>query len=176
MFDENHWKQIENLGKYHLSVAITVMSFDEGTYQFLSGCKYPISKLENNLRFVSSLRREGIINHLQIATVLQEYNFREIPQFTRRCINEFGADSVRIRPIVQGGPYPEAERWFMDVRNPRHPYYSEYRRIMEDKIFEHPKVLLWSSDMTSEKGDFPWRESKLKNVLRKGVRYLKQCK
>ena len=36
LFDEAHWKQIENLGQYHLRVAITIMSFEEPAYQYLS--------------------------------------------------------------------------------------------------------------------------------------------
>lgn len=72
LFDEKHWKQIENLGQYNLSVAITIMSFDERTYQYLSGTKIPITQIEDNLNFVKSLRKKGIINHLELATVVQE--------------------------------------------------------------------------------------------------------
>ncbi len=155
MFDEEHWKQIENLGKYNLSVYITVMSFHERIYQHLSGTKLPITKIVKNLKFVKKLREEGVINYLELATVLQEENFREMPEFTKRCIEEFGADVVRIRPIVPGGRYPESIQWFMDVRNPKHPYYMQYREIMEHPIFKDPKVLLWSGDIPSSLGDHP---------------------
>lgn len=155
MFDEKHWKQIENLGQYHLSVAITVMSFDEMVYRHLSGTRLPVSRIEDNLKFVRKLREEGIINYLELATVLQEENFREMPEFTRRCIEEFGADVVRIRPIRPGGIYDRAIQWFMDVRNPKHPYYSQYREVMGHPVFQNPKVLLWSGDIPSSLGDYP---------------------
>lgn len=155
MFDEKHWKEIENLGQYHLSVAITIMSFNEDIYQHLSGTKLPISKLESNLRYVKKLHDEGIINHLELATVLQEENFREMPEFTKRCIEEYGADIVRIRPIFPGGIYDYNIQWFMDVRNPEHPYYSQYVKIMEHPVFQHPKVLLWSNHLPSTKGKHP---------------------
>lgn len=150
LFDEAHWKQIENLGQYRLRVAITVMSFNEPVYQYLSGVNYPIDKILENLQFVKTLRQQNIINELELATVLQEQNFREMPEFTRRCLEEFGADSVRIRPIVQGGRLNQYEQWFMNVRNPEHPYYQEYKKVMSDKIFQHPKVLLWSGALDSE--------------------------
>lgn len=169
LFDEKHWKQIENLGQYRLSVSITVMSFDETVYQHLSGVKLPISQIENNLRFVKSLRDQGIINYLELATVLQEENFREMPEFTRRCIEEFGADVVRIRPIMPGGIYDKNIAWFMDVRNPNHPYYSQYKAVMSHPIFRHPKVLLWSGTISSSLGEHPGIKSEL---VRKTVEYI----
>lgn len=155
MFDEKHWKKIENLGQYHLSVLITIMSFDEKVYQHLSGTKLPISRIEDNLRFVKSLREKEIINYLELATVLQEENFREMPEFTRRCIEEFGADVVRIRPIFPGGVYDSNIQWFMDVRNPEHPYYEQYKEVMEHPVFRNPKVLLWSGELPSALGVHP---------------------
>lgn len=151
LFDEEHWKKIENLGRYNLRVAITVMSFHEPVYQFLSGVKYPISRLVDNLHFVKRLREQNIINELEIATVLQEQNFREMPEFVKRCIEEFGADYVRIRPIVPGGSLNQFEQWFMNVRNPEHPYYYEYKKVMTDEIFKDPKVLLWSGELESKR-------------------------
>lgn len=172
LFDEEHWKQIENLGKYHLSVAITIMSFDEKIYQHLSGTKLPISSIEDNLRFVKSLREKGIINYLELATVLQEENFREMPEFTRRCIEEFGADKVRIRPIFPGGIYDNNIAWFMDVRNPSHPYYTQYTEVMTHPIFKHPKVLLWSGNMASSLGEHPGIKAEKAEQVRNGVEWI----
>lgn len=167
LFDEKHWKQIENLGQYHLSVYITVMSFDEPTYQFLSGTKLPISQIENNLRFVKKLREQGVINFLSIATVIQERNFRTMPEFARRCVEEFGADYVRLRPYEPwGGHEPEIE-WFMDVRNPEHPYYNEYKEVMSNDIFKNPHIFDWSGGRdTVNVRKFPYKSSYLKeNIL-----------
>ena len=152
LFDEEHWKQIENIGQYNVRVAITVMSFDESTYQFLSGSKLPISQIENNLRFVKKLREQGTINYFEIATVVQERNFRTLPEFTRRCVEEFGADYVRLRPYMPWGSQEPHVEWFMNVRNPLHPYYNEYREMWKDPIFQHPKVHDWSGQLDSEVG------------------------
>lgn len=155
LFNEKNWKKIENLGQYHLSVTITVMSFQEEIYQYLSGTKLPLSNIISNLHFVKGLREKGIINELELATVLQEPNFREMPEFAARCLEEFGADSVRIRPLMPGGPLEDNIQWFMDVRNPYHPYYSEYKKVMEHPIFKHPKVFLWSGNHDSARGEHP---------------------
>lgn len=166
LFDEEHWKQIENLGQYHLSVAITVMSFDEPTYQLLSGTRLPISQIEDNLRFVKSLREQGIVNYFEIATVVQERNFRTIPEFARRCIKEFGADYVRLRPFMPWGSQEPEIEWFMDIRNPKHPYYSEYKEIQKDEIFRHPLVHDWSGGLDSAcVQTFPYKLSYFKEQI-----------
>lgn len=155
LFDEWHWKQIENLGQYNLAVAITIMSFEEPIYQYLSGTQLSISRLEDNLRFVKSLRDEGVINYLELATVLQEANFRQMVEFTDRCLNEFGADEVRIRPMMPHKKQDQNIQWFMDVRNPKHPYYEEYCKIMQHPIFQDKRVTLWSADLPSDRGEHP---------------------
>lgn len=140
LFDEEHWKQIQNLGKYRLKVAITVMSFDEPVYQHLSGVNYPIKRIEDNLRYVKCLREKGIIDFLTIATVVQAENFRTLPEFARRCIEEFGADYVRLRPYDNWGGQNQMEEFFTNIRNPKHPWYLEYKKIMEHPYLLHPKV------------------------------------
>ena len=166
LFDEEHWKQIANLGKYHLSVAITVMSFDEPTYQLLSGTNFPISKIENNLRFVKKLRDRGIINYFEIATVVQERNFRTVPEFARRCVEEFGADYVRLRPYSPWGSQEPEIEWFMDIRNPQHPYYSEYIEMKKHEILKNPRVHDWSGGLdTVNIREFPYKFSFYKEQI-----------
>lgn len=170
LFDEEHWKQIENLGQYHLSVAVTVMSFDEPTYQMLSGTKLPISQIENNLRFVKKLRMQGIIDYFEIATVVQERNFRTVPQFARRCVEEFEADYVRLRPYAPWGSQEPEVEWFMDIRNPQHPYYSEYKEMKKDAIFKHPRVHDWSGGLdTVNVWSFPYKLSFYKEQIITGI-------
>lgn len=166
LFDEEHWKQIENLGKYYLKVAVTVMSFDEKTYQLLSGTKLPVSQIENNLRFIKRLREQGIVNYFEIATVVQERNFRTVPEFARRCVEEFGADYVRLRPYMPWGSQEPEIEWFMDIRNPQHPYYSEYKEMKKDNIFNHPRVHDWSGGLdTVNIKNFPYKLSYYKEKI-----------
>ena len=169
LFNPQYWDYISHLGKYKLWVAITIMSFENDAYQFLSGTNLDVENVISNLRFVKMLREQGIINHLELATVVQERNIYQLPEFTRRCIEEFGADVVRLRPFY---PYriqkPEFE-WFADIRNPKHPYYSEYVRIMSDPIFNHPKVYKWSGNETSKIGTIYEYLKKEDAVVKKDV-------
>ena len=155
LFDEDHWRQIANLGKYKLSVAITVLSFKNDIYQELSGTKQSVNRLIDNLKYIRSLREQGIINHLEIATVYQDKNFREIPEFAKRCLEEFGADSVRLRPFEPWGETGMRE-WFMDVRNVYNPLHQEFLEVMKDPILRHPKVHDWGGGNESGLGPEPY--------------------
>ena len=119
----------------------------------MSGTKASINKLISNLKFVKTLREKGVINYLELATVIMERNFREMPEFVDRCLNEFGADKVRLRSYFPFGSMPRHYEWFFDPRNPKHPYYDEYCKVMSNSIFKNEKVLLWSGDELSTQGD-----------------------
>jgi MoaA/NifB/PqqE/SkfB family radical SAM enzyme len=169
LFNEENWKKIENLGQYHVSLTITVLSFENEVYQELSGTSLPVSNVLANLSYVKSLREQGVINFLEIATVYQEKNFRQLPEFTRRCIEEFGADSVRLRPFE---PWRDAsmQDWYKDVRNEYHPHHKEFLEVMKDPIFKHPKVHDWGGQKVSGLGPepYPWTRARyhlLENVL-----------
>ena len=142
-------------GKYKLSVAITVLSFENDIYQELSGTKQSIDKLIDNLRYAKSLREKGVINYLELATVYQDKNYKQLPEFARRCIEEFGADSVRLRPF---DPWSEAgmREWLMDVRNVYHPHHNDFLEVMKDPIFFHPKVHDWGGGRESGLGPEPY--------------------
>lgn len=165
LFNEKNWEKISNLGQYKLNVYITVLSFKEDVYQELSGTSLPIANLIANLHFVKKLREEGIINHLAIATVYQQKNFRELPEFARRCIEEFGADYVRLRPF-EPWREPDMQDWFKDVRNEYHPDHAEFIEMMKDPIFKHPKVHDWGGGNVSGLGPepYPWTRARFRLI------------
>lgn len=155
LFNEKNWERIKNIGDAKLSVAVTVHSFDETAYQYLSGTKIKVETVIENLKFMKRLREEGKINYLEIANVLQERNFRTLPEWTDRCINEFGADKVRIRRFLPEKAMDENIEWFFDIRNPLHPYHQEYLEVMKHPIFKDPHVFIWTGDHLSNRGELP---------------------
>ena len=157
LFNEENWGKIKNIGNADLSVAITVHSFEEAAYQYLSGTKIKIDRVIENLKFVKQLRKEGKINFLEIAMVMQERNFRTLPEYIDRCLNEFGADKVRIRRFLPEKAMDENIEWFFDVRNPLHPYHQEYLEVMKHPIFKDPRVFIWTGDHLSNRGELPAR-------------------
>ncbi|MBD5538118.1 MAG: radical SAM protein [Lachnospiraceae bacterium] len=168
LFNERNWSRISNLGQYHLGVSITVLSFDEDIYQELSGTTLPLSNLMDNLYFVKQLREKGIINRLSLATVYQEKNFRELPQFVKRCLEEFSADYVRLRPVDVWGEC-DMQGWFRDVRNEYHPCHKEFLEVMKDPIFKHPKVHDWGGGQPSGLGPEPYIRTRAKYHLMENI-------
>lgn len=168
LFDEAHFRQIANLGKYKLSVAITVLSFEDEIYRELSGTRQSIDKLIENLRYVRSLREKGIINYLELATVYQDKNYKQLPEFSRRCIEEFGADSVRLRPF---DPWGEAgmNEWLMDVRNVYHPHHKDFLQVMKNPILSHPKVHDWGGGKESGLGPEPYVKTRTMFSIMNGI-------
>lgn len=163
LFDEQHWKQIENLGQYHLSVSISVMSFDEAIYQYLSGTTLPVTKVMDNLKYIRSLREKGIVDYFEIATVVQEQNFRLLPSFVKQCLEEYKPDYIRLRPYESWGAQSQEEVWLTDIRNPEHPYYMEYKKVMQNPILKHPLVHDWSGGLdTVNRTVFPYRSDSIK--------------
>lgn len=156
LFTSQNWEKISNLGKYDLSVYITVHSFCEETYRFLSGTDMPVSTVIENLHFIQKLRDQGIVNFFEIATVVCERNFREMPGFVDRCLKEFNPDSIRMRSFLPYGVDNRAIEWFYDIRNPYHPYYKEYVEVMKNPVFNHPKVWKWQGDQVSAIGEHPY--------------------
>lgn len=156
LFNEKNWNKISNLGKHDLTVYVTVHSFDEDTYQYLSGTKLPIQNIIDNLHFISNLREKGVINHLEIATVICEYNFRQMPRFVEKCLTEFNVDRIRLRFFEPYGVMDKATEWFYDIRNPYHPYYDEFKRIMENPIFDNEKVWKWQGETLSLQQENPY--------------------
>lgn len=155
LFNRENWEKIKNIGEADLRVTITVHSFDEAAYQFLSGTRLGINQVMENLRFVKGLREKGIINFLEISSVVQERNFRTMPEYIDRCLHEFGADRVRVRRFLPEKAMDENIEWFFDVRNPLHPYHQEYLDVMRNPIFRDPRVFIWTGDHLSNRGDLP---------------------
>ena len=146
---------MKNVANANLTVVVTVHSFEETAYQYLSGTTIKISQVIENLKFIKRLREEGKVDSFAITTVMQERNFRTLPQFVERCFEEFGADEVRIRRFLPEKAMDENIEWFFDIRNPFHPYHEEYLAMMEHPIFKDSRVFIWTGDNLSKRGDIP---------------------
>lgn len=153
-FDEAHWERIKHLGEVNFIIAMTINSFDEFTYNHISrGGNY--KKLMHNLEFIKNLKQQGSIKEYTNALVIQDRNFREIPSFVERSLNEFGFDRVYLKPVYQWGKMEPEVYWFKDVLNPKHPYHTEYLEILKHPILNDPRVYNFGGHSEHPAVDYP---------------------
>lgn len=145
LFDDIHWEKIKHLAEYPIAVTVTPNSFERATYKHLCGGHDNLDKLLRNLAFISSLRQEGKISSLNISIVVQDRNFRELPAFVERCLNEFKVDAVIVKPIYRWFKMTEEEYLAKDILNPAHPYFEEYMDVWKDPRLDDPRIYWWGA-------------------------------
>lgn len=143
LFDEAHWQRISHLGQYDFTVTVTPNSFVESTFRCLNGGHDTYHKIMHNLGFLRDLREKGILNEYRISIVVQDRNFMELPSFVDRCLYEFHADQVLVKPLYRWFGISADTYWFKDVLNPLHPYHDEYRQMLTAPILKDPRVYFW---------------------------------
>lgn len=153
--NEENWSKLEHLYKYNINIVITPNSFESNTYKNLSGGFDSVDKVIANLHFIRKLRKSGQISKFDISIVVQDRNYKELPEFTRRCIEEFECDQVIIKPIFYWFALTQEEYWFKDILNPLHPYFNDYMEVLKDPILKDPKVYFWGGDKIHEPTEHP---------------------
>jgi len=98
-------------------------------------------KLLENLNFVSTLRKNGPLKHVRISMVVQENNFREMPDFVRLG-KRFNFDLVYFGQLVNWGTFSDEEFTRRAIHFPTHPRYREFVNLLQDEIFNQPGVYL----------------------------------
>lgn len=155
LFDEDHWKELEHLHKYETNITVTPNSFNRSIYKYLCGGHDNLDKLLNNLMYIKSLREKEIINKFDISIVVQDRNYRELPSFIEKCIEDFNVDTIVVKPIYRWFELSEEEYWFKDILNPLHPYNKEYMEILNEPICKDDRVYYWGADNLHQCVEYP---------------------
>lgn len=152
--DEQHWRKLRHLYDCQIEVVLTCNSYNKFTYEHISrGGNF--DKLMENLQFVKTLRKLGIVNSYVMSFVIQDRNFREIPSFIEKSFEKFCVDSVVLKPVYQWGTMPEDVFWFKDVLNPLHPYHAEYLEILDHPAMQDPRVFNFGGRTLHPATQFP---------------------
>jgi organic radical activating enzyme len=125
-------------------------------------------KLLENLEFISTLRKNGPLNHIRMSMVVQENNFREMPDFVRLG-KRFNFDLIYFGQLVNWGTFSEEEFTRRAVHFPEHPRHSEFVDLLQNEIFKEPGVYLGnlSAIRDETKTEKSTVRAKIKRVLRK---------
>jgi pyruvate-formate lyase-activating enzyme len=141
---QKNWDFLKNLEEYTIQIVVTPNSYEKESYKYLSGGLDNVEKTMDGLRFLSKLRKENKIQELKVTMVVQDTNFREIPSFIKKSLDEFGVDVVQLRPVMRWFKLSNEGYLQKNVLNPLHPDHEEYLKVMEDPIVQHPQVFHWS--------------------------------
>jgi molybdenum cofactor biosynthesis enzyme MoaA len=139
LFDEHAWNDLELCGLVNI-VQISIDSTTEETYRILRrGGTF--SRLLKNLEFIKKLREIGEIKYLDFLMVVQNLNFKEMPDFVRLGLR-YGADTITFQLIRNWRTYTESEFREHNIAGHVHPRHNEFLAILRDPLLSHPAVLL----------------------------------
>lgn len=170
LFKDN-WDKIKNLAGKNITVSVTPNSFDRETYRYLAG-RDDLTKFEESMEFISELKKQGAISKIRMIMVIQDSNFRQIPDFIQRCI-EYDADDIVLRPIFKWFSMTDEELLYKNVLNPCHPYHKEYLEILENPICKDSRVFNWGFMETQEAIPFPKLDNMVEEIDKEHMCILK---
>lgn len=138
LLTEKVWNNYKNI---HSHVGLVCISLDAGrepTYEITrKGGNWKV--LQENLKFLGKLRSENKFEKLRLDFVVQDYNFREMPDLVD-IGKQVGADEVFFQKIVDWNTYSKPEFKKRLIYNSSHPEYSEFLKVIEDKRLKDPIV------------------------------------
>ncbi|BBO17216.1 conserved hypothetical protein [Candidatus Brocadia pituitae] len=134
------WKTIpDEIQQIVKTAEISIDAASSETYSMnrRGGC---FETLLENLEFISTLHESIPMDWVGISMVVQENNFREMPDFVRLG-KRFGF-GVYFSKLVDWGTYSAGEFYRRAVHLPHHPRQSELIGLLKDDIFNDPIVCL----------------------------------
>ncbi|MDX6404219.1 MAG: hypothetical protein QOH70_1674 [Blastocatellia bacterium] len=132
------WRQFPNLLEMIGVLSVSIDAARGETYERLRRpAKWPI--LMRNLELIAEMRRSGSIPHFQINFVVQEENYREIPEFIELG-TRLGVDSIWLQRVTNYGAYAEGAFAKADVTSPTHAKHPELLDILRSPVMNHPAI------------------------------------
>lgn len=122
------------------SADISIDAANPGTYK-INRRGGNFKRLLENLEFISTLRKIGQLKWVCISMVVQENNFREMPDFMRLG-KRFHFDTVYFSQLVNYGTFSEEEFRNRAIHLFSHPRHQEFIDVLEAEIFKDSIVQL----------------------------------
>lgn len=140
LFTPKKWEEFyKGKENSNIWVYISVDAATKETYeQIRRGGNFEV--LLKNLKFISKLRKNNVIDYFRINFVVQRKNFREMEKFIELGI-ELGVDNVFFTKVLNWGTYSDEEfdeisMMDRDMRAPK----RELKEILDKEIFKNKIV------------------------------------
>ena len=88
---------------------------------------------------MSEMRRARKIRRLQINFVVQQDNYREIPEFVSLG-KQLAVDNIWFQRLTNYGAFDETTFTRADVTSPNHPEHNALLEILRDPLLQQPGI------------------------------------
>jgi MoaA/NifB/PqqE/SkfB family radical SAM enzyme len=140
LFTKELWERRPHLQAMIHTLSVSIDAASKPTYEAIRrGAAW--ETLVRNLEFIGTLRLGGRIQELQMRFVVQRANFREMVEFARFGL-ALGADAIPFSRIENWGIFRPEDFVHVDVCHPSHPEHGALVAVLEDPVFDDPRVWL----------------------------------
>jgi organic radical activating enzyme len=137
LWDRKAWEALDLKGRV-TSAHISIDAAEAEAYSILRRGG-TLERLLKNMAYVKELRELNEFEHLTISMVVQDLNFRQMPEFVKLG-KRFAADLITFQMIRNWGTYSTAEFDKAYVGRVSHPGYTELLKVLEDPILAESGV------------------------------------
>ena len=140
LFNEKTW---DRMHKIHDNINTVIISLDAGTKETYNVVRKGghWEKLQDNLKFLSSLRKSKYIKELRLDFVVQKLNYTEMPEFVE-IAKRLEVDGAYFSLVSNWGHWSEEEYFNHNVANESHPEFESFINILKNPIFNDPIVIM----------------------------------
>lgn len=137
LFTESEWNKFPGIHKMVRSVRISIDASCKDTYDKVRlGGDWDI--LNQNLLFISHLRKLNIIKEFMISFVVQDCNFSEMPDFAHLG-KDLGCDFVIFEPIMNWNTFTNFEFTNKAVHYKAHPLHEHFLKARAEILSVIPR-------------------------------------
>ncbi len=133
----------ERLSKIHNNIEHIYVSIDASTSETYAIVRRGghFSVIMENMRFICKLRADKKFKHLKVNFVVQQKNYKEIPQFAKIFL-DMGCDSIDFSKVIDWGSWSKEEFAANCIWDENHPDYNHFISVLADPILSHWNVYL----------------------------------
>ncbi len=134
LFTPENW---EKMHKIHKNIDTVYVSVDAATPQTYREVRKggELDELIPNLKFIGQLRKKGLISLFQLDFVVQQKNYREMPEFVNLG-KKVGADKVFFQKVVNWGTWSDEVYERQAVWKTSHPEHQMFLDILAHPLLK----------------------------------------
>ena len=129
MFTPKMWR---NLHKIHKNIRVVMISFDAAlpsTYN-ITRRDGDWDLLVENVKFLGIKRSEGFMEHLRLDFVVQDINYKEMPQFVTLGKSFGGVDNVSFSMVTNWGTWSDEIFDQRAIWRRDHPEFDSFMQVL----------------------------------------------